>query len=121
MTLREELKKRLENDYSKAPKKYWNMNNLEMIWNENEHLYIGIDVMGVEWITALQTTRVPIFAVKCTIPQRKGNVEVNCGAINFVPIFDSIVQCRKCEKEFPAKLNIPKTSQAYSILEKLDK
>lgn len=122
MTLREELKKRLEKEYVKAPRKFWNKNNLEMVWSEDEKLYIGIDSKGEEWIASLQHTRVPIFSVKCTNLQRKGNVEVECAAINFVPICNDgdTIKCRKCKKDFTAELNILESSTAYEIINKLD-
>jgi len=120
MTLREELEKRLEIDYSKAPKKFWNKNNLEMIWNEEEKLYIGIDSKGEEWIASLQNTSVPLYYVKCTNPQRKGNVEVDCGALQCISITNKDnITCRKCKKSFTAQLDIPKSSQAYQTWEKL--
>ena len=122
MTLREYLKKRLEKEYLKAPKKIWNKNNLEMVWNEDKKLYIGIDSKGEEWIASLQHSRIPIFSVKCTNLQRKGDAEVYCGAINFLPICDDgTIQCHKCNKPFTIELNVSKESSAYEILENLDK
>lgn len=122
MTLREELKKKLEDDCIKNPLKIWNKNNLQLKWNSTEKLYTGIDSKGAEWIAALQHTTVPIFSVRCTNLQRKNDAEVNCGAINFIAICDGdIVRCRKCDKDFTIKLNIPKSSKAYKILENLDK
>jgi len=121
MTLREDLEKKLQRDYSKTPKKIWNKNNLEMIWNEEEKLYIGIDSKGEEWITSLQHTTIPIFSISCTNKQRKNNAEVDCAAINFVTILDNNTKCRKCSKEFTIQLTVPKSSMAYEILEKLDK
>lgn len=122
MTLRENLKKQLEIDYAKAPKKIWNQHDLEMTWNEEEKLYIGKDAKGKEWIAALQHTRVPIFSVTCDNKTRKGSAEINCGAINFVTIFEkNTITCRKCKKEFPVKLVIPKSSMAHKILANLDK
>jgi len=121
-TLRESLKKRLITDYSKAPKKIWNQNNLEMNWNDKEKLYIGHDEKGAEWIAALQNTTVPIFSVLCSNLARKGNVEVECKSINFVDItHKGNIKCRKCNKSFTPKLNIPKTSQAYDIFKNLNK
>jgi len=119
MTLREELEKRLEIDYSKAPKNFWNQKDLEMIWSESEHLYIGIDARGEEWIAALQHTTIPIFSIKCTNKTRKNDAEIDCGAINFVTILDNKKECRKCNKEFTIQLTIPKSSQAYQTWEKL--
>lgn len=122
MTLREILKKQLERDYQRVPKKIWNQNNLEMIWNKEEKLYIGKDAKGNEWISSIQHTTVPIFSVTCTNKIRKGNAEVDCGAINFVDIFEKdVILCRKCKKDFPVKLVIPKSSAAYKILVNLDK
>lgn len=122
MTLREKLQKQLEEDYRKAPRKIFNNNHLEMIWNENQHLYIGIDSNGEEWIEAIQNTRVPIFSVKCTNKILKNEILVDCGAINFTSIFNlSELKCRKCNKTFTTQLEVPKSSQAYKILENLDK
>lgn len=124
MTLREELKKKFERDSTRVPKKIWNQNDLEMIWSEEEKLYIGQDLKGVQWIAALQHTSVPIFSVNCTNKKRKNNAEIDCGAKNFVAIFEKegeTITCRECKKPFPIKLNIPKSSQAFKILEKLDK
>jgi len=122
MTLREKLEKQLEIDYAKAPKTFWNVNNLEMKWNEEEKLYIGIDSKGEEWITSLQHTSVPFFYVKCTNPQRKGNVEVDCAALHCIPITNKDnITCRKCKKSFTIQLDISKSSKAYEILEKMDK
>ena len=122
MTLRDELKKQLEIDYSKAPKKYWNLNDLEMKWNDKEKLYIGIDEKGAEWIASLQHTTVPIFSFPCPNLARKGNIEVECKSVNFVPITNTEkMKCRKCEKPFTPKLNISKTSKAYDLFKNLDK
>ena len=122
MTLREELQKKFEIDCTKAPRKIWNQNNLEMIWSEEEKIYIGIDSQKREWIAALQHTTVPIFSLACTNKERKNDAEVNCGGINFVPIFaKGEITCRKCNKSFPIKLEIPKSSVAFDILEKLDR
>ncbi len=121
-TLRESLKKRLIIDYSKAPKKIWNQNDLEMKWSDEEKFYIGVDGKGKEWISALQHTTIPIFAVPCPNLVRKGNVELECKYINLIPICNNEeIKCRKCNKSFTPKLNIPKTSNAYEIFQKLDK
>ncbi len=122
MTLREELKEKFEKDCKKTSKKFWNLKDQQMFWNEDEKLYIGLDSSKQEWISSLQHTTVPIFSVTCPVLQRKGNIEVQCGAINFIPIFknDKGIQCRKCNKEFTVQLTIPKSSQAYKILNKLD-
>lgn len=120
-TLRESLKKRLITDYTKAPKKIWNQNNLEMKWSDKEKLYIGLDNVGVEWIESLQHTTIPIFSVPCPNLARKGNVEVKCKSINFVDITHSgAIKCRKCNKPFTPNLIIPKTSKAYEIFKNLD-
>ncbi|MCZ6583046.1 MAG: hypothetical protein O6761_07755, partial [Thaumarchaeota archaeon] len=110
-------------DYKKVPKKFWNQKGLKMIWSEDEKLYIGTDAKGKEWIASIQHTRVPIFSVTCTNTQRKGNAEIVCGAINFAAIFekDDNIQCRKCKKVFTVTPVIPKSSNAYKILENLDK
>jgi len=122
MTLRESLKKQLIIDYSKAPKKIWNQNDLEMKWSDEEKLYIGVDDKKKEWIAALQQTRIPIFSVPCPNLTRKGNVEVECKSVNFIPICNiGTIKCRKCNGSFTPKLNIPKTSNAYEIFQKLDK
>jgi len=121
-TLRESLKKRLATDYSKAPKKIWNQNDLEMIWSDKEKIYIGKDESGAEWIAALQHTTVPIFSFPCPNLARKGNAEVECKSINFVPItHKGTIKCRKCNKLFTPKFNIEKTSQAYEIFKNLEK
>jgi len=116
MTLRNNLKTRLVEDYLKSPKKYFNGNNLEMTWDEKENLYIGIDIKGEEWIAGSQNTSVAIFGVNCT----NNN---DCNALNIVAIcYDGEkITCRKCKKDFIAHLVISKSSRAYDILEKLDK
>lgn len=122
ITLREKLEKQLKNDYAKAPSKIWNQNNLEMVWSKEENLYIGTDSKGKEWIASVQHTKVPIFSVICTNKQRKGNVEINCAEINFVSITNrKAITCRKCKNPFNPQLIIPDSSQAYKLLEKLDK
>lgn len=122
MTLRESLKKQLVKDHSKAPKKIWNQNNLEMKWSDKEKLYIGFDEKGTEWIASLQHTIVPIFSFPCPNLARKGNIEVECKSTNFVDItHKGPIKCRKCNKSFTPEFNIPKTSQAYQIFRKLDK
>lgn len=121
-TLREYLKKRLTVDYSKASKKFWNQNNLEMNWSDEEKLYIGIDEKKIEWIASLQQTTIPIFSVPCPNLVRKGNVEVECKSVNFIPICNNEeIKCRKCNKSFTPKYDISETSQAYEIFNNLDK
>lgn len=121
MTLREELTKKFVKDCLKAPKKYWNNNDLEMKWSEDEHIYIGVDAKNREWITALQHTTVPIFSIKCSNKQRKGNIEIDCAAINFVSICDEgNITCRTCEKDFLISFDIDKKSKAYEIYQNLD-
>jgi len=116
MTLRNNLKLRLEADYSRTPKKYINSNNLEMTWDKEENLYIGIDTKGEEWIAGNQNTSVAIFGVNCTNND-------TCNALNLVAIcYDGEkITCRKCKKDFIAHLVISKSSAAYSILGKLDR
>lgn len=123
MTLREQLAKQFERDCSKAPKKYWNIKDKEMRWDVNEKIYISVDESGKEWIAALQHTRVPIFSVTCSNTQRKGNIEIECGGINLVPIFkdEETIKCHVCNKEFPVKLNINPTSVSYKTWKRLDK
>jgi len=124
MTLRETLKNDLKKYYRQAPKKMWNQHNLEMNWSDEEKLYIGTDVKGKEWIAALQHTTVPIFSVPCpNKEERKNETEIICGAINFVAICndDDDILCRKCNKTFTPKLNIPESSQAFKLLGRLDK
>lgn len=122
MTLREQLKEQLEADYLKAPKKYWNLNETELFWNEDEKIYIGLDTSKQEWIASLQHTRVPIFSVLCPNQVRKGNVEVECKSVNFVPICNGgNIKCRKCKETFIPQLNIPKSSAAFKIFENLDR
>ena len=119
MTLRDDLKKQLEKDYQRAPPKFFNSTGLEMTWNKSENLYTAVDSKGKEWIASLQDTKVPIFSIPCT--NKTEGDKVNCGAINFVPICNSDdMACRKCGKNFPVQLNIPESSIAYKILEKLD-
>ena len=122
MTLREKLKKQLQIDYIRAPKKFFNSNNLEMTWSDTEHLYIGF-VKDVEWIAALQQTSVPFFAISCTNTQNKNNVESNCRAINHVPICsnDESITCRICKQSFIVQIDVTKTSVAYKIFQDLDK
>lgn len=111
MSLCKELQLKLQADYLKAPKKYYNQNNLEMTWSDTEKLYIGID-KGVTWIASIQNTTVPIFSVRCK----------NCSAPNYFAICDDMTKkCRKCNKLFTAKLNVSKTSRAFEIFEKLKK
>ena len=120
-SLRESLKKQLALDYSNAPKTYVNLKGLEMKWNKNENIYIGIDATGEEWITALQTTTIPIFSVACTNTVKTYGLEKQCKAINFLAICDSnSIKCRKCKKPFIADLNINPSSVAFETWKKLD-
>jgi len=123
LTLRDDLKVQLQKDYAKASAKYFNTNNLEMIWSKDENIYIGIDPNGKEWIAAFQNSSVPIFFVSCTNKQIKDNTEINCGAINIVPIFnnDKEITCRGCHKEFTVKIIVPESSVAFKISQNLDK
>ncbi len=123
MTLREELKNKFQKDATKAPKKFFNQNNLEMIWSDKEKLYTGIDENGKEWIAALHQTTVPIYFVSCPNKIRKNNTEIDCRSKNIVAIFQEkdMIQCRECKQSFPVKLDISKSTQAYKILENLDK
>lgn len=122
MTLRKTLTKQLETDYTKAPKKIRNQNNLEMTWNSKEIIYIGTDKNGQEWISSLQHTTVPIFSFACTNLVRKENVEIECKSINFNPItHKGNIKCRKCSKNFTPKFNIPESSAAFKIYKNLDK
>lgn len=123
MTLRDDLKKQLEKDYQRAPRIFFNSNGLEMIWNNSENLYTAKDSNGKEWIAALQNSKVPIFFVSCTHKIQKNNQEVNCGAINVVPIFnnDKEIKCRTCSMEFTVKITVPESSVAYDISQNLDK
>jgi len=116
MTLRNNLKLKLEADYLKSPKKYFNGNNLEMTWDNKENLYIGIDTRGEEWIASSQNTSVAMYGVNCT----NNN---DCNAVNLVAIcYDGEkITCRKCKKDFVAHLVVSKSSVAYGILEKLDR
>jgi len=122
MTLRDKLKSKLEKDYARAPAKIWNKNNLEMKWDNDNKLYTGIDENGEEWIAALQRTRVPIFSVKCTIPQRKGDTELPCGGINFLAICndEDKIKCRKCNESFTAKLNVGNNVKLQKMIQDLD-
>lgn len=117
MTLRQQLIEKLAINYRKAPKTMRNQNNLELTWNPTKKIYIGIDEKGEEWIAALQTCPVPMFYVKCP------NVtsDVTCNKLNIVTIIDGKKICHSCAKEFVVKLDIPKSSKAYEILENLDK
>ena len=122
MSLRDTLKKVLEIDYNKAPKKIWNLNNLEMKWSTKEKLYIGIDENGEEWISSLQHTTIPIFSFTCPNLARKNNAEVVCKSINFIPItHKGAIKCRKCNKTFTPEFVIPKTTAAFEIFKNLDK
>ena len=48
-TLRKSLQKRLIGDYAKAPKKFWNQNDLEMKWSEaGEDLKVEADT-DIAW------------------------------------------------------------------------
>jgi len=93
-----------------------------MKWSDKENLYIGIDEKNREWIAALQQTTIPIFSIPCPNLVRKGNIEIECNAPNFVDITqkDSI-KCRKCNNPFTPKFNIPKSSKAFEIFNNLDK
>lgn len=117
MTLREQLTKKLEINYKIAPQTMRNQNDLKLIWNGKEKIYIGTDEKGQEWIAALQSSSVPMFYVKCP------NVtsDVACNTLNIVTILDGKKVCHKCAKEFNVTLDISKSSKAYEILENLDK
>ncbi len=117
MTLRQRLTEKLVINYQKAPKTMRNQNGLELTWNGKEKIYVGIDEKGQKWISALQSSPVPMFSVKCS------NVisDVTCNELNIVTILDSKKVCHKCAKEFDVKLNVPKSSKAYGMLEQLDK
>ena len=104
ITLREKLTQKLEINYKIAPKKFRNQNNLEMKWSEREKIYIGIDEKGQEWIAALQNDAVAMFYVKCP---NENISDVICNEINIVSILDRKKTCRKCNKEFDVKLDIP--------------
>lgn len=120
-SLRESLKKQLKLDYSNAPKTYINQNGLELTWNEKEKLYSGIDDRGEEWISALQTTSVPIFAVPCTNKVKNYGLEKLCASPNFVAICDSnSVKCRKCKQVYMAQIHIDPSSMAFETWKKLD-
>jgi len=121
MSYRKELESKLEQDYSKTPKKIWNQNDVELIWDETQKIYIGKDENGIEWIESLQHTKIPIFTIHCNIPKRKGNVEVPCSAPNFCTILDDgkEFECRVCDSKNKIKLLVPKDSRAFDILQKL--
>jgi len=123
MTLRDDLKKQLEIDYKNAPRKFFNSNGLEMIWDNSDNLYATKDSKGKEWIAALQNSKVPIFFVPCTNKIKKNTIEVNCNAINVVPIFnnDKEIKCRTCNTKFTVKIIVPESSVAYNISQNLDK
>ncbi len=123
MTLRDDLKKQLESEYQRTPQKFINSNGLEMTWNNSAHLYTAIDSKGKEWIASLQNSKVPIFFVSCTNRTLKNNTELNCGAINVVPIFDNNkeITCRGCNTEFTVNIIVPESSVAYDISQNLDK
>ena len=76
-TLRENLKNTYEIDCKKASKKYWNLKDTELFWNEEEEMYIGLDTSKQEWIATLQQTTVPIFSVTCSVLKRKGKLLLN--------------------------------------------
>jgi len=122
MTKRDDLKKRLQLDYSRAPKVILNQNKLEMVWSDKEKIYIGHDKSGEEWIAALQNTSVPIMSVLCPL---KGTIldgdKLVCHGVNIVPITNSgSINCRKCKKSFTPEINIPKSSSIYDLWNKLD-
>jgi len=121
MTYREELESKLELDYDKAPKKIWNQNDVLLVWNEKQKIYTGKDDDGIIWIECLQHTKIPIFSILCTVPVRKGNIEVPCGAPNFCTILDDNKEysCRICNGKNNIKLSPPNGSNAYLMLEKL--
>lgn len=117
MTLRERLTEKLAINYRIAPQTMRNQNGLELTWNGKEKMYIGIDQKEQKWIAALENCPVPMFYVKC--PNLTSGV--TCNELNIVTILDSKKICHKCAKEFVVKLDIPKSSRAYEILENLDK
>lgn len=121
MTVREDLKNKLQAEYLRVPEKFYNQNNLEMTWSKEEHLYSGTDAKEEEWIAAYQDSRVPIFAVHC--PNKKDDNNVNCNAVNFVAIcYDGEeTTCRKCKQKFTPKLVVPESSVAYKMFQELDK
>lgn len=120
-SLRESLKKQLEADYANAPKKYVNLNGLELTWDKKEKLYVGKDTTGEEWISALQSTNIPIFSIPCTNTVKNYGLEKPCGHVNFLAICDSgSIKCRKCNKSYMANLIIDPSSMAYDTWKKLD-
>lgn len=121
MILREALKIQLERNYAKPITKIWNQKNQEMIWDKTRKLYVGKNSLGQEIVTPLQHTRVPIFTGRCPIKRRKGNVETECNAPNFIPIFhQGEMKCQMCGKKFTPQLSVDKTSVAYPIWINLD-
>lgn len=128
MTLRNNLKKQLKLNYSTAPKKFTNQNGLELTWSSKENIYIGVDDYGIEWIAALQNTNIPIFTAFCSSKVKRKvmevEVEMPCGAANFVPItidVNETITCRQCRRKFIPDLNISTTSAAFEMFHNLDK
>jgi hypothetical protein len=128
MTLREGLKRDLQRNYKLAPKKFINQNGLELTWSSKENIYIGVDEHGIEWIAALQNTNIPIFAAFCSQKVKRVVMEVEmempCGAANFVPITintNETITCRQCKRKFIPELNINPSSAAFELFHNLDK
>lgn len=128
MTLRADLIKKLKFDYSHAPKKFTNQNGLELTWSSKENIYIGVDEYGIEWIASLQNTQIPILTAFCSQKVKRKvmdqELEMPCGAANFVPITlksNETITCRQCRRKFIPEINIDPSSAAFEMFHNLDK
>jgi len=111
------LEMTLQADYLRAPKTIWNKNNIQLDWDEENKIYVGIEniclcgageqlhdekgkcpqknakskftkVDSREWVASLQNTQVPIFNTPCLAEVRKGNQTSPCHAVNFNSLQD---------------------------------